>query len=767
MDFDRYTFVYNGISRVYRNSVVQLIRRQLTWDQVESTFKDSEIAHELENAQIPRVTGRISTPLGDDYEILGVSHFYNLFERYFEDLLGISTASSAGKQTKTDVMNWAREVKNLRDPSHHPPTVDLSFPDAYRYLDSGARILNTFDVESAKKLRSLIAELPLDIDIPDDDDPVFNSLPPEGFVVSQFVGRDEELAKLHAWIKTRREPVRLLAGAGGRGKSSIAYEFARLVARDGLSGIQAVLWVTAKKRVFVDGMVVDSPVTDFESRDSAVSALLTQLGASQSDLDQSFDKRFDLLEDILGETKCLVIADDLDSLDSNDEDATKFFAWEIPLASPSTKVLITSRRVQFGMGSDSITVDGFQRAEADAFIDNRATRLGIELDGFTSGVRQKLFEVSEGSPLYLEEMLRLVSSGEEPGRAAVNWESHGSGARQYALRREIELLGDDAKDVLIACTISDGPVTEEQLTQVTRSDLESVRSAMNDLRQLFLVSRPSPIEGVLHISVNANTAQLVREVFGNDDQWARIENSQRLASSDVTIPRSRPSVRQAIRQAVFLAKAGKSHEAEQTLLAEENPDDPDASLLSCLGWIYSIWNPVPRNTDSIHAFSASADAGSRDTRTFSHWLKIYFFDREYNQAAEVAQRGLNIRPNNRELLYWSGRCNVMVARGMLIEAHPLRAIEAVATAEEHLIKAFTPVEEQVSGEDWFMNARVYRTLAEAQELILQLTVESESPRAWNQAKKNLATTVRLWSAEHPDDQYAKQEAEHLKAGLET
>ena len=62
-----------------------------------------------------------------------------------------------------------------------------------------------------------------------DDDPLEHNLPDRDFVCSRFVGRSDDLGDLWTWLADDFSRVRLIAGEGGLGKTSLAYRFVEAV----------------------------------------------------------------------------------------------------------------------------------------------------------------------------------------------------------------------------------------------------------------------------------------------------------------------------------------------------------------------------------------------------------------------------------------------------------------------------------------------------------------------------------------------------------
>ena len=60
-----------------------------------------------------------------------------------------------------------------------------------------------------------------------------SALPPSPATLKEFIGRRQALDNLYAWLFFSDEPRTFLFGRGGSGKSTIAYEFARMIAETG------------------------------------------------------------------------------------------------------------------------------------------------------------------------------------------------------------------------------------------------------------------------------------------------------------------------------------------------------------------------------------------------------------------------------------------------------------------------------------------------------------------------------------------------------
>jgi hypothetical protein len=157
LKFSNYAICYEGIQRVYRNAVVRVLRENL-----QSTYPNDweerlkkPFLHAwdgiVESAEERRKTGELSLPVRDQFDYLGVNHFFNLFDVYFDCCFPaeVQLPDSARQREKQAVLGWAREIKALRDPTSHRAEDDLADRDAFRMLDAAHRILRKLDSEAA------------------------------------------------------------------------------------------------------------------------------------------------------------------------------------------------------------------------------------------------------------------------------------------------------------------------------------------------------------------------------------------------------------------------------------------------------------------------------------------------------------------------------------------------------------------------------------------------------------------------------------------
>ena len=487
MTFSNFTICYEGIQRTFRNSIVVHVRERFTAaygdkapDQLKRPFKEEEWTSIERNAAAPRASGAIGTALTDKFDLLSVKDFFNLFDCHYDVLCaGPSTSDKPKRNTeRKKLLEWFRNVKELRDPTAHPPEADFSYEDAFVLLDCARRALLRLDLKSdAARVHDLMAQLsgrPLA-----QDDPLEASLPPQEAIVVDFIGRDAELRALWDWLSNPLARRWALSGAGGKGKTAIAYQFALDVRQKAPEPLQAVLWLSAKKRRFDDGHVKPIPTPDFSDLESALTQVLLQYGWAEHASESVEFKRATTLE-LFDKFPALVVVDDIDSVEQEGEEVIEFFSLTAPQT--KSKILFTSRRVIWGMGGTTTHVAGFSEVDAKRFIESRCRLLDIDPALFANQTIKRIVEVTEGSPLYVEDLMRLTALM-PVSEAIQTWaEKSGQDARLYALGREMDMLSNDARFVLIAACVREGFVSFPELQSVTGLRQEVLSDALRQLQ---------------------------------------------------------------------------------------------------------------------------------------------------------------------------------------------------------------------------------------------------------------------------------------------
>ena len=700
------------------------------------------------NAQERRQTGEISAEIVDDFDLLSVNHFFNLFDAYYDKLCPpLSGPNEAhhklGKQT---VLQWIKTIKNLRDPLSHPSEQDFSYEDSFVLLDCARRVLLRLNLsEAAGQIKTLLDGLtgrPLSIE--GAQEPLEGRLPPRESIVTDFIGRKAELDRLWEWF---RDPVSrrwALAGEGGKGKSAIAYQFAADVMFSAPKPYQIVLWLSAKKQKFDEGNTQKIDEPDFSDLDTALSCILRYYGWSD-EASSTVDRKRERALELLDSFPALVVVDDVDSLEGEEEAAIEFFVLDVPRT--KSKILFTSRRVVLGMGNITAHIGGLTAVDAKEFVLSRCRAMELDHAVLTDSILAEMIRITEASPLYLGDLVRLFAV--VPPKEAIGlWKQKaGDEARQYALGRELDQLQVSAKEVLMAACISDAPVSFPELESVTGLPEDQLRVHLKDLQRLFLVPKPQLIEGEQRFDVNVNTKVLVRKVLGSSDKYKKVEAAYKAVTKKLPLRIGRGEVGALIRQATFLVRNQEQARAEKLLLQglDKYLNDPD--LLGFLGWIYKAWDP-PRLTDARTTFKRAAQLKCSNVEMYKHWARMELEEHEWTKAAEAAESALKHVPDNRQFLFQAGYARSRLARELSVRLVRDKAESEARKSQELLLRALKSPEDLETRERR-MNADIYRALVLNCEML--------------QDTKGLSEYFERWVGEHPDDRYAEFEWQRLSA----
>lgn len=764
MQYSRDAIVYEAIQRVYRPWFVQLIRENLTrtygadaLDRLRRPFA-KEWSDLVAASALSRSAGAVSTEVADDFDRLDVAHFATITEAEFDILFpGGSDEPERDRRTRREsILRYIRMVKAVRDPLSHPVEQELTIDDARMTIDSARRVARASANSAAERLGEMLQELQIAT-----NEPLEADLPPSEVIGPMFIGREQELGELSDWLARPESRRWVLAGAGGRGKTAIAFEFASRVRISAPGPVTFVLWISAKRRRFVEGEAAEVPYADFEDLPSALDRILSAFGWATEAPNPPRERR-DFALELLNRFPSLLIADDIDTVEGQDEDVAEFLT-DVAYRT-STKVLLTSRRSLHGLGGATTMVRGLTRPDFESVVDGHIVRMGLDHAIFREERRQRIFEVTDGSPLFLEDLLRLANAGVALDRAIALWRDRGGdAARVYALGRELEMLSPRAKELLVAASIPNVPVTQTELEFVTERTTEEVDLALGELQRLFLVPKPRLIENAERFQLDYNTRALVRRVAA--EQYPTTVQKVRAAYRAVSGEAGGAALRQRRaseynRQAVFMMKSGDQERAEQTLLAGLDTLPEEASLVGQLAWLYKSWRPQARVTDARLRFERAEALGGDNALLYGHWIEMERGEGQWSRAIEIAATALAKYPADAFLAYQAGYAHWRFGQELTRQLQS-RGIDEFDDARRILRKGLEGAPRSLDRRDLVTRSKAFNALSRCivDELHALLAArDPEHARKIAGLRAELKETLDRWVAEHPHEPLASESA---------
>ncbi|MEF9388461.1 ATP-binding protein [Ralstonia solanacearum species complex bacterium KE056] len=471
-----------------------------------------------------------------------------------------------------------------------------------------------------------------------------NNLPDRSLICSHLFGREEILASLWAWIADELEPVRLLAGAGGRGKSSIAYEFASRFFRNAPMPFVQVLWVSAKRFQFRADRneYMELPECWYSDPRELLEVLCIGTAAlTQIDLTSEDESEYTLqkkLRESLRLLPSLIVVDDIDSLQQAQQKRVFELVQQVS-AGALSKFLLTTRANFAFSDTQCIQVSGLDGAPYQSFVSDRLERFGLSP---LKPVNVRDLQVSSGgSPLWTDSILRLMKQGYQFPQALKEWVGKpGEDARAAALRKELEALSVGAKRILYAASVLQD-CSRTELLEITKVGKIEFDESITELQTLFLVDAPKIIENEPRFSVAESTAIAVRE--SADDLvadhkrllWAAREFTKKVAAASGT--NARKKIGFVVKQAIALISANRNDDAIKTVEAalKAMPDHPD--LLMLKGRCLREASP----SEAVIALNAAFKRGQRKPLLFDMWYQALSSQGQFAAAVDVANLAID------------------------------------------------------------------------------------------------------------------------------
>ena len=521
-----------------------------------------------------------------DEEIYGVEHLGNIVDGNWDIFRSVFVNRNRTKVFFGEIAEIRHNISHRRQ-RHMLRRVDL-----LRFASNAQILLSALGSPSNVKFEAVVASLEQGGSLWGNE--LGGTLPPATEIVPEFVGRESEMRELTEWLVTESARQVVIWGYGGSGKSALAYQFARAV-RDGApSTLEAVLWVSAKAREYVEGETRERRA-DFDSIDSFAHALWAGLYDAEPSPEQA--TREGILKE-LSNNPSLVIVDDLDSvLDS--EGLTHFLLYELPTT--KSRIVYTSR--QRIPGLPTVEVKGFDEGELEAFVRSRVRAYEASIEECLERL-SAIKSVTDGFPLFVDDLLRHAQL-DGLRKAIGDWsQRRGDAAREYALRRQLSSLGEAAKRALIGVVVSNRAVSSLELANISGFTDDDVQHAIGDLLKWRLLTRSdSDATGLPTFSCNGNTRRLSQKTYGREPLYETLQNSFKSISGSPLAPGIKRAVGSAINAARGLVLRSDLERAEMVLRTTMTGElAQNADLWGALGWVLSRQKDTEHFEEARFAF---------------------------------------------------------------------------------------------------------------------------------------------------------------------
>ena len=392
-----------------------------------------------------------------------------------------------------------------------------------------------------------------------------HNLPDKNLICPSFIGREEIISELWSWLADDFEYIKVLAGEGGRGKTSVAYEFAGQVVKSATSEFEMLLWLTAKESQFdaSQNAYVNLPEVHFHSTETLLRRIIEELGAEDDIEGESLPALKRTVIETLKVIQAIVVVDNLDAMNIEEQRTLVEAVRQIADRSRA-RVLITTRSNVSMPIEQCVQISGLRDGDYREFV--RQTCVSYRIPVPRSALVSQMHEVSDGSPMFTQSILRLMRLGQSPQVALKEWRGvEGLAVRSAALQREIEQLRPESRRVLYALALVRS-ASYQELKQVTSYDDSLLRGSVDQLSSLFLIHAPTIIESERRFEIPESTARLIVD---RKDQLVTqpAEINARVTGIYRKTSQAKFEVGKAIRQSLALIKAGDFDKAVTTVEA--------------------------------------------------------------------------------------------------------------------------------------------------------------------------------------------------------
>lgn len=464
---------------------------------------------------------------------------------------------------------------------------------------------------------------------------LYHQLPGRPNTIAKFVGRVSLVSTLVNWITQEDEPRKFLWGDGGSGKSTVAYEFAKIFVDYGSTiktvdqtYFERVIFISAKEKQLrtADAKISDVANTDF----SDVNGLLFAIAEASNyaaDLDLDLldkEKLVAIVREIFDHESQLIIIDDIDTLTVKNLNPGSDLLYKLAIKAEQTiRILYTQRGKEL---ENAIEVPGFEKGEdLEDFIKQCCKQFEVEQIPPQDFVNNDLYRVSNGIPLIVETLIGLRKvSGTYPNALKVFMDRGGEDARNYLFGREYEVLSKESKAREILCVISEfgRPISNPEISAVLANLSDDlIMQALGEVTNFFLTTDVST-EGETVYSVKP----LTRAFLKGKTQELNFGQKVKEAIKDYNSKGKKihPKVRILINTLERLIAKNQIAMALSEITKQTDPEITENAAFKMVSANVYCQSTPPRHSDARDCYEYCLKRKYEDLAGMRQWYKIEF-----------------------------------------------------------------------------------------------------------------------------------------------
>jgi hypothetical protein len=571
-----------------------------------------------------------------------------------------------------------------------------------------------------------------------------NNLGPRdpGFI--KFIGRETYLKELWRWLCDGFMPIKLLAGIGGVGKTTLAREFAEDLIRNPPTGLEKLIWLSAKKQLYTAILGEYRPTSrvDFSDIRTLLEAILGELSYPINEIDPewSVQELADECVKALRMFPSVLIVDDVDSLEPMQQQEVfqtmiQIAAQTLGHGAPPSLTLLTARLDLGAAPAQLIRVTGLDLQDFSDYVQMTASTNQVPLAlNKQSALMKKFRDVTDGSPTFAASIIRMLTSGEQLEAALKRWTgSGGDEVRNFAFKKELDKLSESQVRTLCAACLL-GETSFVELQSILQSNDRLMADDIGMLRKYHLVVLGEDLPGGARIVI-PSSLQLVMDIIRE-----RVRDPRRIerecAKARAGTPRLVSEIGDIINRVTALWHERQFARAlELALVAEQRyPNDGDIQCL--LGRAFLVVQPPdPAKADA--AFHKAFDLRSQRLELPSLWINAKSLLNDWMGIMEVCQ----LFPKTPELLVERARAFWELGNIGLTSHNPRRAAELWLQGAREVDRAFK--EKRAQGREAELK-HLRRLLLEHYVLVIDSLTREPNERidVWSAAFEAFSCFVR-------------------------